>query len=339
MPEDGSQPADTPTRPRRKAGVLAAIGAVEHPELAPDEPDELPALRPLPDLPAAEAAPGAEPQADDRSEAVAQFEPVVADDEPQPAPAEPALDAEVYLAAMERAAMERAVLSRLPAAPPRPKGSADATHRRVRIVAAALGLAIVIGVAVVLIWVRPACCGDRVLPPSTVETGAAGIGTGPGVGNRSPQPGVTARAGASAAAPPGDAPAPAPSQGAVQTPVAAAPTTQAAPPPAAPLRASYRTTASGLLGLAGYRGEITLTNPNRTAVTDWTVVVELVGNNQVEAADGAVYLQLDKTVTFIPADTGNVVPAHGSTTFTFEVRGLLTDDPTACTVNGRACEG
>jgi hypothetical protein len=194
----------------------------------------------------------------------------------------------------------------------------------------------VLGIAVVLLWYRSACCGDgAVLPPSTVETGAAGIGTGPG-GRGLPSPRPTAKPGASAA--PGGAPTAAPSKGASPSPAAAA-TSQAPPAASAPLRASYRTTASGLLGALGYQGEITLTNPNGTAATDWTVTIELVGNNEVVAADGAVYLQLDNTVTFIPADTGNAVPAHGSTSFTFDVRGLLTDEPRSCTVNGRACGG
>jgi hypothetical protein len=321
--------------------VLAAIGAVEHPDVgsAPAKPDDLPELKPLPDLPLAVPALAAE-----HPEAVSRFAPVrpvdvAAAGSPERTPDQArVLDPEAYLAAMEQAAMERAVLSRLPIERPPPKRPTDARDRRIRLIAIAIALAIVLGLAVVLIWYRPACCGDGiVLPPSTVETGNAGIGTGTGGGgNPSPRPGATARP--SVAAPPGGVPTGAPSPGASPTPAAAA-TSQAPPPASAPLRASYRTTASGLLGVMGYRGEITLTNPNGTAATDWTVVLELAGNNQVESADGAVYLQLDNTVTFIPADTGNVVPAHGSTTLTFEVRGLLTAEPRSCTVNGHPCGG
>jgi hypothetical protein len=326
--------------------VLAAIGAMEHPDVGskPAAPEDLPELKPLPDLPL--PLPAEHPE---HPEAVSHFEPVpppdvTPSDEPQRPPDQPpVLDPEAYLAAMEQAAMERAVLSRLPADLPHvaARRDADVTHRRVRLVAIATALAVVLGVAAVLFWYRPACCGDGiVLPPSTVETGVPGIGTGPGGGGAaSPRPGATAKPGASAPGQPGGAPTAPPGQGASPKPAAAA-SSQAPPPPAsAPLRASYRTTASGLLGILGYRGEITLSNPNGTAATDWTVVVQLAGNNQVEASNGAVYLQLDNRVTFIPADTGNVVPAHGSTTFTFDVRGLLTDDPRSCTVNGRSCGG
>ena len=345
MADDGSQPGDALARPPRKSGVLAAIGAVEHPDVvveskatnqsdAGESPvDDLPELKPLPDLPLPVESP----------EAVARFEPVPppgqSPDQPESVPVQPSvLDPEAYLAAMEQAAMERAVLSRLSVDPPSPKPATDATRRHVRLIAIAGALVALIGVAVVLIWVRPACCGDgQTLLPSTVETGAAGIGTGPSIGGPSPRPSRTAKPAASRAAP-GAVPSAKPSPGASPTPVALA--SSAAPPPAAaPLRASYRTTASGLLGALGYRGEITLTNPNGTAATDWTVVVELRGNNEVVAADGAAYLQLDNTVTFIPADTGNVVPANGSTTFSFDVRGVLTGAPRSCTVNGSPCAG
>jgi hypothetical protein len=346
MSDDGSQPGDASARPRRKSGVLAAIGAVEHPDLAaPSVSEDLPELKPLPDLPLPEAAvPAASPDAD-HPEAVVRFKPVpppelAPSDEPERTPERSSvLDPEAYLAAMERAAMERALLSRPSVDPPSPKPATDANRRRVRLIAITSALALLIGVAVILIWNRPACCGDGLtLPPSTVETGVAGIGTGPRNGGSSPRPGGTAKPGASAAVPPGGVPTAAPTQGASPTPGAVA-SSAAAPPAAAPLRASYRTTGSGLLGALGYRGEITLTNPNGTPATEWTVVLELVGNNEVVAADGAAYLQLGNTVTFIPADTGNVVPANGSTTFGFDVRGLLTAEPRSCTVDGRPCAG
>jgi Cellulose binding domain len=118
---------------------------------------------------------------------------------------------------------------------------------------------------------------------------------------------------------------------------ASASSAPATPPPA--LTARYETVRNtGVLGLTGYRGQITVTNPGSLSVGGWTVTLVLPSGQQVAAAAGADYRQDGATVTFTPtADTLNV-PATGSVSFTFDVGALLGGPPVACAVNEQPCD-
>lgn len=118
----------------------------------------------------------------------------------------------------------------------------------------------------------------------------------------------------------------------------ASPTGTPAPPPAA-LTARYETVANtGLLGLTGYRGQITVTNPGGRPANGWEIVLTLPGGETVTSASGATFQQVESTVTLWPDDTTSAVPAGASITFTFEVNGLLGGPPTACAVNAHPCD-
>src|SRR5207302_10603622 len=61
-----------------------------------------------------------------------------------------------------------------------------------------------------------------------------------------------------------------------------------AAPPAAPLTASYATVSgTGPLGLTGYRGQLTITNPGQVTVGGWLVPLNLPNGAPVTAADAA----------------------------------------------------
>ena len=109
------------------------------------------------------------------------------------------------------------------------------------------------------------------------------------------------------------------------------------PAPARPLTASYATTGhTGLLGLAGYRGQVTISNPGTAAVSGWTVTISLPSGETVNDASGASYTQSGTTVTFRPSGTATV-SAKGSVHFSFSVGGLLAGEPNGCAIDGRPC--
>lgn len=162
------------------------------------------------------------------------------------------------------------------------------------------------------------------LPPSS-SGGSSGVGdpTAPGGGDGTPGgpvPVAPARAPAPVAAPVVSAPPPVPA------------------PAAQPLTASYATVAhTGLLGLLGYRGQVTIINPGTVPVSGWTVTISLPTGETVNGATGAGYSQSGSTVTFTPAGGTGTVPGHRSVSFTFTVGGLLAGDPTGCSIDGRRC--
>lgn len=110
---------------------------------------------------------------------------------------------------------------------------------------------------------------------------------------------------------------------------APAPQPSPAPQPL-PLKAAYATVHGGL---AGYDGQVTLTNPNAAPGSGWTVVLTLPVGELVTTAKNASYTQSLTTVTL----TGTPVPAHGTLVFTVSVTGLL-GPPTACTVDANPCQ-
>jgi chitinase len=129
-----------------------------------------------------------------------------------------------------------------------------------------------------------------------------------------------------------------PSEDAGRQPSAAAAPSAAATRPAAAggLRATYTTSKPSLVGLLGYQGRITVTNPTSAPIGSWTVVLELTGNNKVTDSDGAVYMRRDGQYWFIPAGAGTVAPG-GTYVFTFDVTGVLTGPPVSCTIDDQPC--
>jgi cellulase/cellobiase CelA1 len=107
---------------------------------------------------------------------------------------------------------------------------------------------------------------------------------------------------------------------------------------AAKLSASYaRAANTGLLGLTGYRGEITVTNGGTGAASTWEVTLSLPGGQKVNAASGADYSQDGDRVTFTPTGATASVKPEQTVAFTFDVTGLLAGEPTGCAVNGQPC--
>lgn len=103
----------------------------------------------------------------------------------------------------------------------------------------------------------------------------------------------------------------------------------------APLAGSYRT-ASTWAG--GYTGEIIIRNGGDAGVDGWTSMITLpMLGITVEAADGAQVRQDGRSVTFTPVPATGAVSAHGEVRFGFTVNG--DGPPTACTVDGRPCDG
>ncbi|HWS34871.1 MAG TPA: hypothetical protein VN408_19300, partial [Actinoplanes sp.] len=105
------------------------------------------------------------------------------------------------------------------------------------------------------------------------------------------------------------------------------------------LTASYSTTSS-LLGLLGYRMNVTVANPDPAAQTGWTLAVTLPRSSlQVAAVKGATAGQQGAVWTFTPDDTTIVIDGNGQVTISFEVRGatLLDAAPSDCRIDGVSC--
>jgi hypothetical protein len=111
-----------------------------------------------------------------------------------------------------------------------------------------------------------------------------------------------------------------------------------APPPASPaaLVASYATENVTLLN---YTVAVTISNPGRGPVSDWTLVITLPRRTQAVAqVEGAETSRDGATWTFVPSAKTRRVPAGGAVQVRFRVDGALLDAaPTACTINGAPC--
>jgi hypothetical protein len=172
--------------------------------------------------------------------------------------------------------------------------------------------------------VAPAAAGE---PPASSAAGTAaardGIAAGAGAGSVAPT-----SAGPSASATPG--------RGTPATSGSPAPRTTAA---AVPLTARF---AKHSDGLAGYAATITVTNPGGGPASGWTVQLTLPRSTlSVTDVSGATATQNGAVWTFVPnADTAQV-GAGRSVAVGFRVSGaaLLDGSPTACTIDGRGCQG
>ncbi|GAA4441455.1 cellulose binding domain-containing protein [Phytohabitans houttuyneae] len=162
-------------------------------------------------------------------------------------------------------------------------------------------------------------------PPVTAEpTPDAPRASGPGQG---PSPSAAPGGGAD----PSTADSAAPGGGASPT--------VGASPAAADLFARYsRAENTGLLGLTGYRGEVTISNRGLGAADGWTVTLSLPAGQKVDGVVGADARQAGELVTFTPLAGRGEVAVGGSVSFTFDVPGLLAGEPTGCAINGRPCE-
>ena len=219
---------------------------------------------------------------------------------------------------------------------------ARVSRRDLRWIAGGAALVVLVALLLVVSWPRPACCGDAARPARPAQTGAPAFGSRSGGDASAGAGGTPAPSAPPGAATPGvaggpDAP---PSENAGRQPsasaVASAPATRPVVAGAGGLRATYSTSKPSLVGLLGYQGRITLSNPTSEPVGSWTVVLELRGNNEVTDSHGALYMRRDGHYVFIPAGAGTLAP--GATyEFTFDVGGLLTGPPVSCTVDERPC--
>ena len=112
------------------------------------------------------------------------------------------------------------------------------------------------------------------------------------------------------------------------------------PPPAQPDTVALAATLSRYdalpLGVGGYSATVQIANPGTYDVTGWRVTLTVPDGTKIRKPDGAAMSQHGDTVEFVPSGNATV-PAGGSVTFTFEVRGVLAGDPSDCTINGSPC--
>ncbi|SDT80970.1 cellulose binding domain-containing protein [Actinoplanes derwentensis] len=106
-----------------------------------------------------------------------------------------------------------------------------------------------------------------------------------------------------------------------------------------PLAAGYTTTPY-LVGLLGYRTQVTVTNPGTAARTGWTLAVTLPRSTLwVDKVEGATASQQGAVWTFTPDETTAEISAAGQVGISFEVHGatLLDAAPADCRIDGAAC--
>jgi uncharacterized protein YndB with AHSA1/START domain len=184
--------------------------------------------------------------------------------------------------------------------------------------------AIVVSAALLLVMAVAAVVSARMVVPPRAAPPRVG-------GAAQPPPGFAAAPGRPSAADPSR-----PAASAVaEAPVGPAyPSNSTTGGPAA-LTAIYRTTSTWI---GGYLGEVSIRNSGDTSVGGWTttIMLPLLGLT-VGSVHGAQFRQNGRVVTFAPADDTGAVPPHSVIRFDFTVDGV--GQPTACTVDGRACAG
>jgi hypothetical protein len=132
-----------------------------------------------------------------------------------------------------------------------------------------------------------------------------------------------------------------PSPTARATAAASSPSSPPAGPslPPAPLAATYTTTPY-VVGLLGYRTEVTVTNPGPTTRQGWTLTVTLPRSTLwINQVDGATATRKDAVWTFVPDETSASIPPGRQVAISFEVHGatLLDAAPADCRIDGARC--
>jgi hypothetical protein len=154
---------------------------------------------------------------------------------------------------------------------------------------------------------------SRPSPSPSTQPGVDGIGASPAV-PRTPGPSTT-------------------------PPVSGPPTTPPGTP--APLTARYAPTQGGQ-ALLSYRATVTIANPGARPTAGWLLTITLPRPTlTITDVSGATVRQDDSTWTFTPDAGTAAVPAGGTMQISFQVRGatLVSAAPTACTIDGRPCDG
>ncbi|WP_433796733.1 cellulose binding domain-containing protein [Actinoplanes sp. CA-252034] len=107
----------------------------------------------------------------------------------------------------------------------------------------------------------------------------------------------------------------------------------------APLAATYTTTPY-VVGLLGYRTEVTVTNPGPAVRKGWTLTVTLPRSTlRINQVKGATATQNEAVWTFVPDDTTTSVPAGEQVAISFEVHGatLIDAAPADCRIDTVPC--
>jgi hypothetical protein len=204
------------------------------------------------------------------------------------------------------------------------------SRRRRAVIVFAVLLLLLLAAFVVAAAMRPRGPLTLPLPP--------GITAGPAPSERvgsGPQP--TARPGSGAAPSAGSGPStPAGATAGPGAPLSAAPTSAPAAP--VPLTARYANEGgTGLLGLAGYTGRVTISNSGPVAVSGWSVTISVPNGTRVSRPSGATMTLSGNTATFTPVLETRTVSSDTSVSFTFVGEGLLAGQPTGCAIDGNPC--
>jgi len=320
-------------RQRGGSGVMGYVAEIQQFD------DSMTAGPPAAEAPAAEP-PAAEPPA---AEPPAAEPPVVAAPVAQP-PA--GAGRAVGTASVPASPPAVKAVARVPQAEPRLPWTRAEVGLAAGVVAA--GAAAIVGVALALVLSNRPPTGDLRLPLPPAAQPAAGASAVP-TPAASAAGGPDAAGGGDSTAGGTDDPDPGPSPAAGRKPESGtSPGATAAPgggPPGGPveaagsdLRATYaRVANTGLLGLTGYRGQVTVTNAGDGAASGWEVTLSLPAGREVTGAAGAEYRQDGSLVTFTPDAATRDVGPGASVRFTFDVPGLLAAEPTGCATNGRPC--
>ncbi|MFC4070232.1 hypothetical protein [Actinoplanes subglobosus] len=109
--------------------------------------------------------------------------------------------------------------------------------------------------------------------------------------------------------------------------------------PPVPLAASYTTTPY-VVGLLGYRTEVTVANPGPASRDGWTLTVTLPrATLWINEVKGATATQDEAVWTFVPDDSTAAIEPGGEIGISFEVHGatLLDAAPADCRIDGTPC--
>jgi hypothetical protein len=109
--------------------------------------------------------------------------------------------------------------------------------------------------------------------------------------------------------------------------------------PPTPLVAGYTTTPY-VVGLLGYRTEVTVTNPGAASRTGWTLTVTMPRSTlRISDVEGATATQQDAVWTFVPDETTAAIEPGKQVAISFEVHGatLIDAAPADCRIDGTPC--